>query len=255
MLAISFNISQNDTRDQPSSFQLTEHYDLRMRLQGRKNYWDISLKSDLGYEYFLDSIWELRDDDLNISAFRLCSSEAKLKYTYSIQLNTILLPEHKMIYAENDSYARLRSGNFFNPGDIQLAYGLSWRFWEYSLINVSLATIKFQGAPIYRQPDSLNIFGYYERKLSLDYGFSFSSRISHQISKRLKWNNQCRFFFNSLEHKSIRLDVYNQLSYSIINWLNLSILSRLNYFPMIQEKVQVIQEFRLGFDWNLGSGK
>ncbi len=250
-LSANFSVAKNSHNDKPSALQFAERYDLGLRLPKINSYWDISIHSEIGYKYFLDSLWQLTDDVLNISVFRLGSGKTKFKYTYSLQINTAVLPSYKIKRTGKDSYFTLRSGGFFDPGDIQIAYGFSWRFWDYCLLNVSLATIKLQSVSIYETPDSGNEYGQFRKKWNLDYGFSLSTRISHQLSKRLRWDNQTRLFLNSLDKKTIRLDMNNQLRYKLMDFLSISACTRLNYLPAINNKLQLYQEFRLGFEWIL----
>lgn len=250
-LAASFRFSKNTDVNKPSSSQFFERYNLGMRQSGQKSYWDLSLRSEFAYRYYVDSIWELDEDILSLSLLRMSTGKEKFKYTYSLVANMAVFPAYTIERFGNNEDKKIRSGGFFDPGDVQLAYGLTWRFWKNSFLNVSMASIKIQSISTYIFPDDPLQIGDYRRLWTMDYGFSLNTRINHKISRRLKWDNQTRFFFNSLERQDMRFDMNNQLRINVIRFFNISLISRVQYFPILNEKIQLLQEFRLGFEWIL----
>lgn len=247
----SFSFANNGSMNEASSIQVEEYYDFGSRILLEHSYWDLSLQSRMAYKYYLDSTWQLSEDKLSLSAFRLSQGKARFKYTYSIQINFSTLPSYSYKSKVDDSVFRLRSGGFFDPGDIQIAYGFSIRFWEYSLINFSLATIKIQRSSVYQVPENSADNAYYKPLWNIDYGFSMNTRISHQFNKRIRWDNQSRLFLNSIDKKTIRLNINNQIRYKLNKHLVFSALTQLNYTPRIVDKVELSQEFRLGVYWSL----
>ncbi len=250
-LSSSFTLAKNASAVHTSFFQFSENYSLGLRIKAGQSEYDISADSEIGYKYYLDSIWDQTEDQLAMSIFRFGSREKKFRYTYSMQLNSSILPVYKSDPSEFRAEKRLKTGGFFNPGELNLAYGFSWSFWDISFLNVSLASMKLQSFSDYLYNDSGPKVAGYKRVWKLDYGMSVNLRINHHLSKRLIWLNQSRFFFNSPDKHNLRLSINNQLEYKLISFLKLSAYTRVDYFPSIRQKIQVIQEFRLGFEWTL----
>ncbi len=248
-LSTSFNLAKNAVPRNFSFFQFSEIYSVGLRMEFKQSELDFSLDSEIGYKYYLDSIWELTDDRFALSVFRFGSQVKKFRYTYSLQLNTSVLPSYVNVADLDDSSTKLKSGGLFNPGELSLAYGFAWSFWDFSFLNVSLATIKLQSSSKYIIGEDESDIGYFKREWIIDYGLSINLRVNHSLSKRLLWLNQSRFFFNSLDKNKLRLSINNQLEFKLIRSLKLITATRIEYFPVIQSKIQIRQEFRLGFEW------
>lgn len=250
-VSTSFSIAKNSLPQYSSFFQFTEFYRLGLKRLAKKSELDVSLDSEIGYKYYLDSVWELNQDRFDMSIFRFEKLERRFRYTYSLQINTSLLPRYKTRYEQNDSGIKLKSGGLFDPGELCLAYGFAWSFWDFSFLNVSLATIKVQSVSKYIIDAPETSAGYYKKEWKIDYGLSVNLRINHRLSERIQWLNQSRLFFNSLDKTKLRLSIQNQIEYRIIRFVKLSLSTRIDYFPVLHTKVQIVQEFRLGFEWRL----
>ena len=250
-LSASFTLAKNSSTLHASFVQFSEFYSLGIRVKSGRSEYDISADSEIGYKYYLDSIWDQTEDRLALSAFRFGTQQKKIRYTYSIQLNTSVLPVYMTNLSLEQPDKKFKSGGFFNPGELNLAYGFSWSFWDISFLNVSLASVKLQSSSSYLYNDTGYESGQFRREWKVDYGLSVNLRINHHLSKRILWLNQSRFFFNSPDKNNLRLSINNQLEYKLISFLKLSAYTRVDYFPLIRQKVQIIQEFRLGFEWTL----
>ncbi len=247
----TFIVSKNTLLEEASSIQLSGHYNLGLMITRPECIWDVGVHSDLGYRYYFDSLWSVTENMFSVDAFRLSSPDKKINPTCIFQLNSPLLNSYSMMRNANDSYRKINSGGFFNPGEFQISYGYSWRFWKYSIINFSLASIKLQSLMIYKASDDPSGFGLYERHWQLDYGGGVNIHILHDFLRRFRWDNQTRIFFNSLDKEAIRIELSNRLRYRLYGPLAISANSRISYLPVVYSKVQIRQEIRLGFEWTL----
>ena len=250
-LSAKFSLSENNFNKDISTFELSERYELSMKVKPEKSYWDISIRSEIAYTFILDSLWKQSEDVFSLSVFRLNDSGSRLNQTFSLSLKTKLLPDKQIQKASDGQYKSISSAKFFNPGNVHLSYGYTWRFWEICLLNFSLATIKVESIPVYEYPNDEHRFGYYKRTWNLDYGFSLNIKIEHNFNKRLKWQHQSFFFVNSLQTNSIRFDLNNQIRYLLGQHLSLTVSTKLDYNLLLSPKMMLRQDFRLGFIWSL----
>ncbi len=249
-LSASFTFTKNTYIDQPSSFLISECYDLGLSLQGKKYRYELSVLSELAYKHFIDSIWTITSDLIDIDIVRINSIGSRFKNTLSTHFHSALFPVYKLKMSYNDTPLSLRSGGFFNPGEFQIAYGVCYQFWKHSLINLSLASIKLHSFSKYEYPNENSIRGDFKRVWKMDYGFSLSSRISHDLSKRLRWDNLTRIFLNSIDKGTTRIDMSNRMRYKLFKNLGISALTKLSFAPAIHPKTQWIQDIQLGLEWS-----
>jgi len=249
-LSAKFSLSKNAIFGDVSTFEIAERYELGLRFKPEESYWDFSVRSETAYSLFIDSLWQLSEDVFSLSLFRLSNRESSLNQTFSIHLKTKLLPEKQRRRGIDGNYRSISSAHFFNPGNVQISYGFTRRFWDVCLLNFSLATIKIESTPIFEFPSEEAEYGFYRRTWSMDYGFSMHLSVEHSLSRRLRWYNKSLFFVNSLQRNSMRLDISNQFKYLLANHLSLTASTKLNFLPVVNANLLFQQDFRLGFIWS-----
>jgi hypothetical protein len=244
-LSFLMKLSVGSSRDMVSTINLSESYSLGLRFFYAKSDWDFSLLSELGYKYYPDSIWQITDDNFSLKLFRIMENGKKLNQTYNLNFGTILLNDYDLLEDTEGKITKTRSRTFLNPFNLDLAYGFSCRFWNFSFINVSLATLKIQRIPVYHTGDSDKSAGVYLASWTVDYGLSFNTNIHRNFGKKLKWINRTGFFINSGEGKGIHLDLNNQIKYSFYKGVSVSLNTRITYNPQSITEFQLLREFRL----------
>lgn len=238
-------LSSRSSDQKVSAFNFNESYTLGMRFAYANSDWDFSLLSDLGYKYYVDSIWEITDDKLRLKLFRIMETGKKLNTTYHLSFSTVILNDYELHKDQEGRMTKVRAKSLLNPFNLDLAYGFSYRFWNFSFVNISLATLKIQRVPVYHRGDAEKTAGAYLSAWTFDYGLSINANIHRNFARKFKWINRTGFYINSGEGKDIYLDLNNQIKYSIYKGISVSLQTRINYNPHSRINFQLLREFRI----------
>ncbi len=238
-------LSSRSSEQKVSAFNFNESYTLGMRFAYANSDWDLSVLSELGYKYYVDSIWEITDDKFRLKLFRIIETGKKLNTTYHLSFSTVMLNDYELHKDLEGRMTKVRAKNLLNPFNLDLAYGFSCRFWNFSFVNISLATLKIQRVPVYHGGDAEQSAGAYLSTWTFNYGLSINANIHHNFAKKFKWINRTGFYINSGEGKDIYLDLNNQIKYSVYKGISVSLQTTINYNPHSTINFQMLREFRI----------
>ncbi len=218
-----------------------------------------SLQFELGMIKYADSTWTKSSDLIRLNC-QYRQQKRSVMVNYSIMLQTQLLNSYSYEFSESE-FKKVQTGGLFLPFQLEIGYGLAWRFWTYSTVSISMATVKLS---LYPEIDARRIIAIGDEVaktrrgvLFMEYGFSGSWYINKSLNERLEWKSNGNFFGNGLSRSKFQLSVSNQLSFTIWKYLKLILDSRLNYYPAYSYKMQFRNEILLGwyFDSSLLKNK
>jgi len=218
-----------------------------------------SLQFELGMIKYIDSTWSKSADMFRLN-YQYREQKSKVMVNYSIMINTQMLNSYVYEWSGSE-YNKVRSGGFFLPFQIELGYGFAWRFWTYSTVSLSMATVKMSLYPDYGAKRLVNTGEELAKTkrgvMFMEYGFSGSWYINKSINERMEWKSNGNFFGNGLSRNKVQLGLSNQLSFTIWKYLKLILDSRVNYYPVYSFKMQLRNEILLGwfFDSSLIKNK
>lgn len=237
----------NKHQDQNVSFSnigISEKYMLCFQHHLFEYLWSCNLRYDLGFTYFIDSLWMKNRDkiELNIIGQRTVSNKLKPSITMLFVSNIF---SEKVKYLKSDgSVYKFQSGGLLNPGFIQLAYGFSYGIDSQNYLNCSIATIRMQWKKSDKENDNIVPD---TKQSNLKYGLGIDANFKISLIKSVEYSSSFHFFANSFERNSVRILSNNYLKISITNCLSVLIDSEFEYDLTKFKNGQLITELELSY--------
>lgn len=216
-------------------------------------------RSALGYIKIIDSLWIKNNDYWRINATWTENESKHFTHTYSVQANSQFLNTPRYIYNyESDISEKTKTAAFFNPGNVTLAYGLNWTFWEYNYINFNFATIKISTRPRfngYTEPKENEIAKTRNAYIYFEYGLNINTMIGRKINDNVEWENYTYYFMNGISKSQVHLDFMNRITFKFLKYLQLRVDTHIMYEPLFSYKFQYQHDFMLGMVYEMKRSK
>ncbi len=211
-------------------------------------------KSELGYNYIKDSLWNKQADLLNLQ-YLVKIQRQKVSQSVNALLNTQLLTSFRYEMDINQQkYQRIRTGTFMNPASMELGYGMNILFWQKSALNISIASARLRVDPITNsltKPFEGVIGRVNKGWLLFDYGISGQLLVVKRFPNELEWNSSGKLFLKGFTKDAIQFDISNTLSYQFWKHLEMKADLKWIYDPMISFRMQYRNELLFGFVYKL----
>ncbi len=207
-------------------------------------------RTELGYSWLIDSLWKKNVDQLNLQ-YTLKQSGKKISRSVNAGLCSRLLTGYS--YEEDvvlQKSERKWNGTFFNPSALELGYGMSYKFWEYSHFNLSLASARLRMEPAvetFKRPGQGTIGKTSRGWLLFDYGLSGQLLVNKSFSPSWEWNSTGKFFLKGFDKKNMQVNVSNTMSYKFLKSMELRADLKWIYDPLVSLRMQYRNELMMGF--------
>jgi len=215
------------------------------------NNWEthIRFNGELGYMKFIDSAWYKNTDYLDLSVEVVKTKSKKLTNIFTIYFNSQFLSNYDNYYKDDGTINKRWSGGFGNPMNIEIGYGTTIRFWKTCRINLTFISLRTNVIPALdnREIADKNEFIYKKSIISSEYGLGIQTFIRHDLCKKIRWENNVRFFANAINRENFDIDFRNKIIFHLIKYLDLIFDSRIRYKPYPPYKFQFRNELMLSF--------
>lgn len=230
------------------SFSTDMEYDfIRSRPLSRDFF---NLKLELGFTRILDSVWYKHADQL-CSQYILKVGQNKWSQSANCMLNAKLLNSYEyVINSQTGNQNKIQTGTFFSPSSLEIGYGINYIFLKQSIINFSLATARFRISSENRMAindGSIALSRLGKSYVLFDYGFSLQYSILHDITKIISLHSSGKMFLKGLHREKVEMDISQKWMLKITKSLHLRTDVKIVYAPVISHKMQLRNEFMVGF--------
>lgn len=251
-ITYSFNVSTSYTNYKNWKYNGVNNYAFLLRSEidydSTSTHWEAHLRcmANLGYIKFTDSIWYKNTDDIYFSCDLIRRRNKRLENVFNLYFSSQLLSN----YAKDADGRHWESG-FGNPMTIDLGYGTVLHFWQTSRISLSFVTLQTATRPLTdEETENVNSGMIYHKTLiTSQYGLGLQTSIRKNIGKRLRWENNSRFFCNAIDRRQLDVDFRNRFVIKLLKYLDLIIDSRIRYMPYPPYKFQFRNELVLSFTY------
>lgn len=209
----------------------------------------VRLTAEVGYMKFTDSIWYKSSDYWDLSSEVLKNSGKRFESVFSFYCSSQFLSVYEDLVNDSGIVSKQWVSGFGNPMNIDIGYGTSIHFWKNSRVSLTFITLRTSTSPI-MDGTSLNEGEGYVYKGALirsEYGLGLQTQIRKSFGKRIRWENNSRFFGNAIHRKKLDLDVRNRFIVKIFRYLDFIIDSKIRYVPLVPYKFQFRNELMLSF--------
>ena len=209
----------------------------------------IRFNGELGYMKFVDSTWYKNTDYLDFSTEIVKTKNKKLTNILTFYFNSQFLSNYDYFYQDDGSSLKRWSGGFGNPMNLEVGYGTTARFWKTCRINLTFITLRTNVNPYFDDQNLLtkNDFIYKKSIISSEYGLGIQTFIRHDLHKKIRWENNTRFFGNAIHRNHFDIDFRNRIIFHLIKYLDFIIDTRVRYIPSAPYKLQFRNELILSF--------
>jgi len=209
----------------------------------------IRFNGELGYMKFVDSTWYKNTDYLDFSAEIVKTKNKTFTNIFTFYFNSQFLSNYDNYYTDDGLSSTRWSGGFGNPMNLEIGYGTTARFWKTSRINLTFITLRTNVNPYLENQNSINKndFIYKKSIISSEYGLGIQTFIRYNLCKRIRWENNTRFFGNAINREHFDIDFRNRLVFHLIKYLDFIIDTRIRYMPHPPYKLQFRNELMLSF--------
>ena len=176
-----------------------------------------TLLTEVSYLRMSDSAWIKSSDYIKLDLQWNGGSKKYFKHNYGIYFATQWLNSWKQKLTDA-GYRKIWNGNFLNPADLQLAYGVSGAFLKNSRITLSYATVRINSSPrSVSSPDEnreadKSLFITTHSYIRTEYGFSAIVNMFEPLyGDVVRLENNSHIFFNALNKTGLQLDFNNRI--------------------------------------------
>jgi hypothetical protein len=248
-LSSAFLNSSNWKGSSTSSFSTTVNSDFYLATTTEMAGLVFTVKSDLGFTKFIDSIWNKHSDKLYAQLIWK-KKKYKIDQSYATSITAQLLNSYSYQYDPVlNTTSKTLSGTFFNPANFDVGYGIGISFWRNSIFNLSVASARIKIDPAENTSDianSLRLGSVKHGTIFFDYGFSLQILVLKVWKEKFEVNSSSKFFIESFELSHLHMDMSHKINYSIWKWLQLRADIRMVYDPTTSMKMQYRNELLFG---------
>ena len=184
-LAGTYSAQNNWLNENSNSIALRLTLDYLRRIRTNKYLQYYQINSAYGY-FKIDSMWMKNTDFCRLKIVFSENNSNTFTHTYTLNVNSQLTKTMRRIYNPLNEISEIKKvSGFLNPGNLTLAYGVNWRFWDDNFINFNLATIKISTRPRYNNfilKDSSNIGKTKNAYVFCEYGMSVNTMIYKKVN-------------------------------------------------------------------------
>lgn len=248
-LSSAFLNSSNWKGSSFSSFSTTVNSDFYLANTTNNSNMVFTVKSDLGFTKFIDSIWNKHADKL-YSQLIWKKNKSKIDQSYAIAITAQMFNSYSYQYdAIQKVTSKTLTGSFFNPANFDAGYGIGISFWKNSIFNLSVASARIRIDPTINSSEMSNslLLGSVRRGIILfDYGFSLQLLVLKSWKEKFEINSSGKIFMEGFEFSHPHLDMSHKINYAIWKWLQLRADIRMVYDPSTSMKMQYRNELLFG---------
>ncbi|MCW3084579.1 MAG: hypothetical protein JWP12_1945 [Bacteroidetes bacterium] len=215
------------------------------------NNWETHLRfnGELGYLKFIDSTWVKNTDYFDFAADVVKKTGKRFENVFSFYFSSQFLSAYENIYNDSGLYAKHWISGFGSPMNIDIGYGATIHFWKTNRIDLTFVTLHTSTMPLLDNevPDKASGIIYKNTLISSEYGLGIQTYIRKSIGKRIRWENNSRFFANAINRQKCTVDFRNRVIVKIVKYLDFIVDSRIRYAPYPPYKFQFRNELMLSF--------
>ncbi len=248
-LSTSFLNTSNWKGSSFTSFSTTVNSDFYLATTTKSANSVFTIKSDLGFTKFIDSIWSKHADKLYAQLIWKKKNK-KIDQSYASSITAQLLNSYLYQYdAIQKTTSKTLNGSFFNPAILDAGYGIGISFWNNSIFNLSVASAQVRIEPTSNTSEinsGLKLGAVNHGLILFDYGCSVQLLVLKSWKDRIEINSSNKFFLEGFELSHLHVDMTHKINYAIWKWLQLRADIRLVYDPTTSMKMQYRNELMLG---------
>ncbi len=215
------------------------------------NSWETHLRfnGELGYLKFIDSSWYKNADYLDLAADVVKKTGKRFENVFSFYFSSQFLSAYENDYNDSGRFTKRWISGFGNPMNVDIGYGSTIRFWKTNRIDLTFVTLHTSTLPLLdnETADRSGAIIYKNTLISTEYGLGIQTYIRKSIGKRIRWENNSRFFANAINRQKCTVDFRNRVIIKIFKYLDFIVDSRIRYVPYPPYKFQFRNELMLSF--------
>jgi len=215
--------------------------------------------NEFGIRRFKDSINAVAEDIYNLkNSISLPFKKTRFDFNLTVSSKSQFWPHYTYKLDSNNRYQKSIYTSYLSPGYIIYSGGMRYNFWNYSSIEIGLAsgkTTKIKNQDLFTERKAGKLYGLNKgMRKKTTIGFHLLVNISNKkLYKNFYMEQFSQLFVDKdslLKIKSYTLDINNVFHYVFLKFIRLSLRTKILYDRTVFVKPALIQQISIGFYLN-----